>query len=359
MFTDITDKKATYNKSVLHPLQSFEWGEFRKKTGVRVVRRGMPENREFENSYTFTIHKVPKTNFTIGYLPKSVMPTQQMLTDVLEIGKKYNCVYIQLEPDALSTQKPEIETLSRSFTIHKSFHPLFTPHTFMLDITASEEDLLAAMHPKTRYNIRVAQKHNVTVRENTTQEGFDTFLKLYEETTTRQRFYAHTPSYHKHLFETLTQENKLDVNSLPRQMRIKAGQKLAANSLSYHIMEAVYREQVLTSWVLFAFHKNLYYPYGASSRDHREVMSNNLIMWEVIKFGKKHKLENLDMWGALGENPDPTDPWFGFHKFKQGYGARLTEFIGSYDLVLNPAVYQGLRVADKARWAVLRLKKRF
>ncbi len=341
-FTDITDKqKSAYNRGVFHPLQSFEWGEFRKKTGLTVIRRGIVDEKEIKNPYTMTLHKVPKTKFTIGYLPKSILPTKAMLQDIQDIGKQHNCVYVQLEPDVLSTQQPEIESLAGTIRLQKSFHPLFTKNTFVLDITKSEDELLSQMHPKTRYNIRVAQKHNVRVSENTTPDGFKTFLKLYEETTTRQRFYAHTPTYHKELFETLT------------------ASKASSNNMSYHILEAVYQEKVLTSWVLFAFHTNLYYPYGASSRENREVMASNLIMWETILFGKKHKLQTLDMWGALGENPDPTDPWYGFHKFKQGYGAKLTEFVGSYDFVLNPTVYQGLKVADRARWAILRLKKRF
>lgn len=342
MFIDILDKhKDAYNKAVSHPLQSFEWGEFRKKTGVGVVRRGILNGRKVENAYTVTIHKVPKSTYTIGYLPKSELPTPELLEDLKLIGKQHKCVYVQLEPNALSTKKPEIEHLNIKFPVKKSFHPLFTKNTFVLNLKPSEEELLSAMHPKTRYNIKVALKHNVKIRENTTTEGFNTFLKLYEETTTRQRFYAHTPSYHEKLFETL-----------------KTDQEQTANNFSYHIMEAVYQDIVLTSWVLFSFHDVLYYPYGASSREHREVMASNLIMWETIKFGKTHKLTSFDMWGALGENPDPKDPWFGFHKFKQGYGAQLVEYVGSYDYILNPLIYQGLRVADKARWGVLHLKKR-
>ena len=63
------------------------------------------------------------------------------------------------------------------------------------------------------------------------------------------------------------------------------------------------------------------------------------------------------MWGAMGENPDKNDPWFGFHRFKEGYGATHIEFVGSYDLVINPALYQLYKVADKFRWGFLKLKK--
>lgn len=86
-------------------------------------------------------------------------------------------------------------------------------------------------------------------------------------------------------------------------------------------------------------------------------MASNLIMWEAIKFGKKLNLKYFDMWGALNNPPDEKDPWYGFHKFKEGYGAIHTEFVGSYDLIINPLMYQLYKVADKVRWGLLRIKK--
>ena len=65
----------------------------------------------------------------------------------------------------------------------------------------------------------------------------------------------------------------------------------------------------------------------------------------------------FDMWGSLGPVPDTRDPWYGFHRFKEGYGAKLVEFVGSYDLVIKPTIYQLYKVADKLRWTLLKFKK--
>ena len=127
--------------------------------------------------------------------------------------------------------------------------------------------------------------------------------------------------------------------------------------LQSHLLLANYKKKTLVAWILFTFKDTLYYPYGASSSEHREVMASNLLMWEAIKFGKRLGLKNFDMWGSLGPNPNPKDPWFGFHRFKEGYGPRLVEFVGSYDLVINPTNYQLLKALDKTRWAYLRLRK--
>ncbi len=341
-FIDIDEsKKEEFNSVVNHPLQSFEWGQFRKKTGIKVIRRGFIQDDKLIDGFTLTLHKVPKLNFNIGYLPKGNEPSSRLIDELKKVGKEDNCIFIQLEPNlTVSEKKLDINALG----LREAAHPLFTKYTFVLNLDKSDEELLAGMHSKTRYNIRVAEKHKVKVSEDNSEKSFEEYLRLMLETTSRQGFYAHTPRYHKQLFEILPKEYK-------------------KNELSYHLFNASYKpenstELALTSWVLFAFKDHLYYPYGASSRQHREVMSNNLIAWEAIKFGKKLGLTKFDMWGALGPEPDKNDPWYGFHRFKQGYGAELVEFVGSFDLVINPALYELYKVADKIRWGTLKLKKK-
>lgn len=338
-FIDITEKdKDDFNNVVNHPLQSYEWGEFRKKTGIKVIRRGLSSNNKIIDGFTLTLHKVPRTKFYIGYLPKGNFPTDELIDELRRIGHEENCIFIQLEPNVRANT--EYSILNTRYSLKPAAHPLFTKYTFVLNITKSEDELLNNMHSKTRYNIRVAEKHKVEVVEDNSKESFEQYLKLMTETTNRQGFYAHTPSYHRNMFEILAKS-----------------QEPKANSLSYHLLNATYDSKTLTSWVVFIFKNTLYYPYGASSRENREVMANNLIAWEAIKFGKKLGLKYFDMWGALGPIPDKNDPWYGFHRFKEGYGGELVEFVGSYDLIINPVLYELYKIADKFRWAFLRLQK--
>jgi len=109
---------------------------------------------------------------------------------------------------------------------------------------------------------------------------------------------------------------------------------------------------------LFSFNGTLYYPYGASSRRHREVMASNLMMWEAIRFGKKNHCQKFDLWGTPGPHPSPSDPWYGFHRFKMGYSPQLVEFVGTYDLVLKPLPYRLYQAADILRLYYLKIKKR-
>jgi lipid II:glycine glycyltransferase (peptidoglycan interpeptide bridge formation enzyme) len=316
------DNKNAYNKAVSHPLQSYEWGEFRQSSGVKVIRRGF---------FSLSIHKIPHTPFSIGYLPKGNLPDQQLIDELRKIGKEEKCIFIQLEPNVMSNTKVQRDMLKLG--LKPSARPLFTKYTFILDLTKSEEELLKNMHPKARYNIKVAQKHGVEVAEDNSDEAFKEYLNLMQETTTRQKFYAHTEMYHRQMWKNLK------------------SQKIA------HLFIAKYKGQVLTAWVLFVFKDTLYYPYGASTSQHREVMASNLMMWEAIRFGKKLGLKKFDMWGALGPNPDPKDPWFGFHSFKEKYGPQHVEFIGSFDLIINSPLYSLYKIANKLRWVYLKLKK--
>jgi len=337
MWRDIsTHQRNEFNSLATHPLQSFEWGEFREKTGVRVVRKGLFEKEKMVATMQLTIHPIPKTPFTIGYFPKGTPPTKEMIEELKKIGKEYNCIFIQLEPNVVKSLE-NLHSLT-ALALAPSAHPLFTKYTFLLDLKQSEEQLLKKMHPKTRYNIRVAQKHSVVVSEETSPEAFQAYLKLTGDTTTRQGFFAHSPLYHRLMWKTL-------------QMPVEK------NKLSAHLLVARYKNKPLTTWVVFVFHDSLYYPYGASSSENRETMASNLMMWEAITFGKKLGLKTFDMWGSLGENPDPKDPWYGFHRFKQGYGPTLVEFVGSYDLVINSILYQGYKITDKLRWALLKLRR--
>ncbi len=301
-----------------HPLQSLEWARFREKLGTKVIKTDFGK---------ITIHKIPKTNFTIGYFAKGQIPDKKITDRLYEIGEEQNSIFIQIEPNIKYSKGSEDKLKRLGFK--NSAHPLFTKYNFILDLTKSEDQLLKNMDPKTRYNIKVAQKHGVKVLEETSDKGFEEYLKLTKETTKRQKFYAHSEKYHRLMWESL--KNKIA-----------------------HLFVAKYKNKILTTWIVFVYKDTLYYPYGASSDENRETMASNLMTWEVIRWGKKKGLKKFDMWGALGPNPSEKDPWFGFHRFKKGYGPQLIEYVGSYDLIIKPFFYQLYKIANKIRWLFLR-----
>ncbi len=337
MIREATEKdRQAFDKAARHPLQSWAWGEFRKQTGVGLTRLMEIEDKRVQEVFQITWHKIPKTKMYVGYCPKSAIPDMEALEEIKKAAKHKEAILVKFEPNEIVDEdnKLRVEALSKMFDFVKG-KPLFTKFTFQLDISKSEDELLKNMHQKTRYNLRLAEKKGVEIVEDNTETGFEDYWKLTEETTKRQKFFAHGKSYHRKMWQTMT------------------------TSGMGHLFKAVYEGKVLTTWMIFILNGVIYYPYGASSNENREVMASNLMMWEVIKFGKKQNCTMFDMWGSLGPEPDDRDPWFGFHKFKQGYGAELVEFVGTYDLVISKPLYQIYNLVDQARWIGLRLLAKF
>lgn len=339
MIREATEKdRKIFNTVARHPLQSWPWGEFRKKTEVQVSRLIQETDLKVLEVFQITWHKIPKTKRFIGYCPKSAIPDEETLGEIQKIASQKKAILVKFEPNERAEEKTrrKIAGLSEKFNWVEG-RPLFTRYSFQLDISKSEEELLKQMHPKTRYNLRLAEKRGVKIVEDNSEKGFEEYWRLMEETTRRQGFFAHTKKYHQ-----------------------KMWQEMRSSGMG-HLFKGVFRGEVLTTWIVFELNGVWYYPYGASSDKHREVMASNLMMWEVIKFGKKQGGRWFDLWGSLGPEPDRTDPWYGFHRFKQGYGAELVEFVGSYDLVVAPAEYRLYQLAEKLRrgwlWLVARLRK--
>ncbi|OGG08115.1 hypothetical protein A3D05_05245 [Candidatus Gottesmanbacteria bacterium RIFCSPHIGHO2_02_FULL_40_24] len=334
--TVFKEKKEGFNRLASHPLQSWEWGEFRLKTGIEVLRLGLFSKNKLVETAQISLHQIPFTGYRIGYFPKGNFPSKEMLDEFMKIGASENLIFIKIEPN-IEKKNLVISDLKKDFPVKESPHPLFTRYTFRLNMNRSEDELLSVMHHKTRYNIKLAEKKGVYVVEDNSDEAFNKYLALLDETTVRQKFYAHTPKYHRLMWETLKPA------------------KIA------RLLLAKYKDQggekTLVAWVLFLFNNVMYYPYGASSAEFRNLMPSNLIMWKAITYAKKHKAETFDMWGALGPNPDPNDPWYGFHKFKEGFGADLTELAGSYDLVINKKAYLSYNLLHNFRELYLKMKR--
>lgn len=318
--------KEEFNKLVSHPVQAWEWGEFRRKTGNEVLRVGIYEGDSLEEVHQLTVHPIPKTKYKLAVLLKGPSPTKESLLLLKDFAKTHNLLFVRMEPNVRHDENTEKLLRGAGARPGKRF---FTPSTFVIDLTKSEEELLANMHPKTRYNIRIADKHGVEVKEETSEKAFSEYLKLTEETTKRQGFYAHTREYHRLMWEVLRQAQD--------------GQSPIA-----HLLVARYKGEPLITWILFVWKDTLYYPYGASSETNRNVMASYKMMWEAIKFGKSLGLSKFDLWGR--------EEGKGFTKFKEGFSPEVVEFIGTWDLVVNRAVYKAYRVAEEFRWKLLKLK---
>jgi lipid II:glycine glycyltransferase (peptidoglycan interpeptide bridge formation enzyme) len=332
------EEKEQYAKLIKHPLQTWEWGDFQIKEGHKVYRLGVFDQKKMVRAYTVSFHKVPKFNYSIGTLLRGPAIDNDMLTNIKKIASDEKAIFVKMEPDVF---QKTYDTANNPTTVSEpiNFPDLvvspkvaFYPFSYVVDLTKTEDELLAAMHTKTRYNIKIANRHQVKVEEASNDKGFEIYLNLLFDTTRRQGFYLHSENYHRTLWRTLK------------------------NTGMPHIMLASFNGEVLSAFMLFTLGNKLFYPYGSSLALHKEVMAQNLLMWECIKYGKSKGLKSFDMWGSLGPDAKETDQGFGFHRFKQGYGGQLVQFVGTYDLVIDHNLYKIYNIVDQYRWKFLRLK---
>ena len=322
-----TDRdKKKFDKFAGHVMQSWQWGEFRTETGNRVIRI-IEEAGSQTSVFTLTVHLIPRMKYSIGYMPKSAWPSENVLKFLYETAVRENIVFIKIEPDI---EKEKFTLKKTKLKIVKSNKDIFARSTFVIDLSKPEDELFRSLSQKTRYNVRLAQKNAVEIVVNDDIKGF---VKLQKITAKRNGFYLHPDNYYEKAYSLLNRQNMAK------------------------IISAKYKGKLLTSWVIFRFNDTWYYPYGGSSLEHRNLMHSNLVAWEAIKLAKKEGGKYFDMWGALGKNPNEKDPWYGFHRFKAGYGGRLIEYPGAYDLVVNKKLYTLLTTLDQLRWLLLRLKK--
>lgn len=325
----VTEKqKNQYNKLATHIMQSWEWGEFRKKLGTRLQRLGIFENGKLTQVFQLTFHKIPFLNSFVGYLPKGPFPDKKLAEALIKIGQEQKCAFIKIEPNI-----EESRVNSASWRINKNFisspKPLFTKFNYILDLTKTEEEILKNMHPKFRYNIKVAQKHGVWVEERVDDQALKIYLKLHFATTKRQGFHSHNQDYHQLVWQTLHQ----------------AG--LARILIAFYKPPETKKPIPLSAWMIFNFKDTLYYPYGGSSLKYKNVMASNLVAWEAVKLGKKLGCKKFDLWGAADPQKGSSDPYFGFTRFKSQLGAELVEYLGTYDLVFNWPVYILFNLVEK------------
>mgnify|MGYP001306916001 CR=1 FL=1 len=338
-------EKEQYNQLVTHPVQSWEWGEFRMLCGVRVIRLGLFEGNELKEAVSATFHDIPSYLPILGgnkvlYMPRCTKPSKEMIEGIRKMAIENKVIFVKIEPDVFfemekinKKSKNEIDNWENDNSFVNG-NPSFAPHSAVVDLSLGDEILLAKMKQKTRYNIKLAEKKGVEVVEDNSSIALEKYIELTKKTTQRQQFYAHSEDYHRQMWQVLH------------------------NAGIAKMLTARYQNEIITTWVLFIWHDTLYYPYGASSREYQDVMANNLMMWQSIQLGKKLGLKKFDLWGTLGPNAKENDSWYGFHKFKFGFGPSAIEYLKSKDFVIDPIRYKLFNEVNRIRKYALNTKSK-
>lgn len=295
-----------------HLLQMGEWGELKNNFGwepVRVI--------SVDVGAQILFRKLP-LGFTIAYMPK--VPSDQFWQEVDSICKKNRAVFLKIEPDMWEDATTISQLPIPNYQLRTSPHNIQPPRTIIVDINASEEDILARMKPKCRYNIRLAEKKGVTVR---TWDDVSAFHEMMIVTGGRDGFGVHSKEYYQRAYELFHPKGTCE------------------------LLLAEYEGKPLTSLMVFANGKRAWYVYGASNNEERNRMPTYLLQWEAIRWAKARGCEEYDLWGVPDENEETLEAQFesrhdglwGVYRFKRGFGGQIKRAAQALDRVYNPFLY--------------------
>jgi peptidoglycan pentaglycine glycine transferase (the first glycine) len=267
--------------------------------------------------------KGPSLDWTNGSLQNRV------LNDLQGFARKQGAVFLKMDPDVvLGTGIPHGEDevmdnggkavmseLQRSGWRYSSDQIQFK-NTILIDLKLSEEEMLARMKQKTRYNIRLAGKKSVVVRIGTL-EDLGALYKMYAETSVRDGFVIREEGYYQMVWGTFMSSEEPTCEPLIAEVD---GEPVAAIFVFY-------------------FAGRAYYVYGMSRDAHREKMPSYLLQWEAMKRAKAKSCTAYDLWGAP-EVFDESDSMWGVYRFKEGLGGKIVRTLGAWDFAPNPFWYK-------------------
>ena len=195
----------------------------------------------------------------------------------------------------------------------------------VIDISKSEEDILAGMKQKTRYNIRLAEKKGVKIFASREEKYIDQFCRLVKVTSVRDKIRSHPENYYRKMFEVIP-----------------------GDILKIYIAE--YEGKTIAVNLVLFFGKTATYMHGASDNEHRNVMAPYLLQWQSILDAKKIGCEKYDFGGVKTGNTGGRS-WEGITKFKNGFAPNTDsiQFPGSYDIIMKPAKYSLYRTLRKIK----------
>jgi len=318
-----------------HLLQSWEWGQLKSAFGWRPVHLAVLESGKVITAAQVLFRPLMKGLISTAYVPKgplldpgatSEQACNALLDGIHQACRHLRAISLKLEPGWEDTAEAHQWLQQRGFV--PSRRTIQPRRTVVVDLEPDPTGILAQMKPKTRYNIRLAERRGVTVRHGATAD-LRVFYRLLEETATRQGFGIHTFPYY-----------------------VQAWEAFAARDAAA-LMIAEYGGQPLAAIMVFAWAGQACYMYGASADEEKQRMPTYVVQWEAMRWARERDCQAYDLWGvpdvdesevgsdlAAAEDGGVLSSGLGgLYRFKRGFGGREVRYVGAYDYAYNRPLY--------------------
>ena len=328
-------------------LQSFMWARFKEKFGWRAHAFRLKFNFS-ESTFLCLSRKIIGGCFI--YVPNAGMElknpgqgiefletvgTKIIQTVSQETKSSPVCVRFDLLWESFMFR--HLMDQSKKNRVRKAISDIQPANTVLVNLAGADEEILARMKSKTRYNIRLSNRRNVCVNIENTEEAQSRNLSLwyglYMETAERHSISAHSFEYFLSLFKSVNNYYSFQGNEHKPQV---------------FLITAKYQDELLAGIILSSCGKMARYLYGASSLKHRDLMPNYLLQWKAICLARELGCQEYDLYGIPPKN-DPKHPWYGLYRLKTGFGGKIIERVGCWDVFTNKRKYDVFRKMELIR----------
>ncbi len=324
----------------VHLLQASPWGELKSRFGWRVQRVALADSAHRLVAGAQVLFRSVPGGRTLAYIPKGPLidwhddALVQAMLDALHTQARAGGAFaLTVEPEA--PDDPVLAARLWALGFRPAPRAIQPRSTIWLDLAGSPDEWLARMKQKTRYNVRLAARKGVTVRD-ATEADLPAFYRLMARTGARDGFAVHAADYYA------------------------TGYRLLVGSGLARLLLATYEGDILAGILVAAFGPSAWYLWGASGDVGRERMPNHLLQWEAMQWAAARGCRSYDLWGIpdeVGRSPqkfaetvnDRAGGLWGVYRFKQGFGGRVVRYIGAWDYVYSPLWYAAYRLALRRR----------
>lgn len=321
-----------------HILQSWEWGQFKSRYGWQPVRMVWTNS---ENQASAAAQILLRTVglgrlgsvLRVAYVPRGPLLDwsdgglrERVLSDMENYARSKGVIFIKIDPEIIvgrgipgevdSVEEADSQTILAELRNRgwlPSAEQIQFRNTVWLNLTGGEEDWLACMRQKTRYNVRLAARKGVRVRL-AGLEDLDLFYRMYAETSVRDGFVIRPADYYRQVWGDFHRAGLAD------------------------LLVAEVDGEPVAGLVLFIFGNRAWYLYGMSRDVHRDRMPNHLLQWEAMRRARARGCAVYDLWGAPDEF-DPQDGMWGVYRFKEGLGGEVIRTAGAWDFPARKIIY--------------------
>ncbi len=343
-----------------HLLQSWAWGEFKARFGWQVVRLVAEQAGDIVAGAQVLFRRLPL--FSLAYVPRG--PIVDPAADAAPVlfaalhreARRHRAIFLKIEPNLPEDEAPsrltsrnggcdgasDVTATLTDLGFRPSAERVQPRTTIVVDLTPDLATIATRQKPKWRYNIGLAARRGVTVRQGSTAD-LAIFYELLRQTGQRDRFAIHSLAYYQEFFRHLGDQARLFL--------------------------AEYQGKILAGIVITVFGRQAIYMYGASSGEQRNLMPNHLLQWEAMKWAREQGCTTYDLWGIPDEVTSSkfqvsgfasdeehemwnaptrgavrglergTDLW-GVYRFKQGFGGQVRRYAGAFDYIYSPVLYK-------------------